>query len=149
MTSICKLQQYINTVRLSASCLFSPALALICESYWWTRTLCVYFIWLTWFFFIRLCVCSVISCASDVWLDHAQQGFVPGRLHRDWQQPPPCHRAADPAQPLRYELHGKTHTQTHAPTDPQQEVMLFRPLGVSSPCPALYNHIVIALSVNF
>lgn len=52
--------------------------------------------------------CPVIPCASDVRLDHAQQGFVPGRLHRNWQQPPPCRGAANPAQPLRHELHGKT-----------------------------------------
>lgn len=40
------------------------------------------------------------------------------------------------------------HTHIHGLDDPQQEGMLFRPLGLSSQCPALYNHIVIALSIN-
>lgn len=87
--------------------------------------LCFYFIFLLIFF---LCVC-ICRHASDVRLDHAQQGFVPGRLHRDRQQPPPCCGAANPAQPLRHELHGETHT------DSQQEIMLFFPLGLKSvPC---------------
>lgn len=40
------------------------------------------------------------------------------------------------------------HKHIHTHTDSQQEVMLFRPLGLSSSCPALCNHIVIALSVS-
>ncbi len=44
----------------------------------------------------------------DVRLDHAQQGTFSHQLHRDRREPPACCRAADPAQPLCYELHGKT-----------------------------------------
>lgn len=55
------------------------------------------------------CVPDVCDCclSADVWLDHAQQRAVSGWIHWDRQQPPSRHGAADPAQPLCHELHGK------------------------------------------
>lgn len=52
---------------------------------------------------------SLFTVFVDVWLDCSQQGPFPDQLRWDWCQPPACTRAADPAQPLRYELHGKSH----------------------------------------
>lgn len=53
------------------------------------------------------CVCCACCASADVRLDQPQQGGVPAESHGDRTELPTRRGAADSAQPLRHELHGR------------------------------------------
>ncbi len=150
MTGICTLQQHTDTLG-SARSGRVPAVCFYLLLQWSVKVndepaplVCMFsFGWLT---FLFLCALSFPAPQMFDWIMHNKGLFLAGYTEIGNNHP---HAVELQTQHNHFAMNCMVrHTYIHPNADPQQEPVLFRPLGLSSPCPTLYNHIVIALRFN-